>query len=150
MDILPLGQRELVLRGLGVVLGHDDGVGHHLPVDITEVVPAEPDADGRGRVAQLGREHVSVGHRRGPDGHVLLPAHLLPESDPGLGLNLEGVVLAREQVLDGALALGGIELAAVDRDERLALVGRQAELDDEPGDDAVGLQARNLPPEVGE
>ena len=69
----------------------------------------------------------------------------LSVSDPCLGLNLESVILARNQVFDGALPFRGVELAAVVRNEGLALLGRKSELNDETGDHAVRFQSRNFP-----
>ncbi len=95
----------------------------YLSVDVAKVVPAIPDADGGGRVAQLGREDVTVWNRRSPDGHVLLPTYKLTVANPGLGLNLEGVVLARSKILDCSLTLRGIELTTIFRDKGLTLLG---------------------------
>ena len=85
LDVLPLGQRQLVLRRFGVILGHDDGVGHDLPVAVAEVVSAEAHADRRCRVRQLGRENVAIWHRWRPNGHVLLPPNELK--------NIEGTMI---------------------------------------------------------
>ena len=119
-----------------------------MTVDVAEVVAPEPDADGRRRVGQLGGEDVTVGDRRGPDRHVLFPPDELTKPDPGLSLDLEGVVLPGQEVLDGALPLRRVELSAVVRNERLTFLRGQSELDDEAGDDSVGLQPRYFPPEI--
>ncbi len=48
----------------------------------------------------------------------------LSVSDPGFRLNLEGVVLARNQIFDGALSFRGVELSRVVRNEGLTLLSR--------------------------
>jgi len=69
----------------------------------------------------------------------------LSVSDSSFRLNLEGVVLARNQIFDGALSFRGVELSRVVRNEGLTFLGRKSELDDEPGDHSVRFKSRNLP-----
>ncbi len=96
----------------------------YLSIVVAEVVPAIPDANGRGGMAQLGREDFTGRNWRGPDRHVLVITHKLTVSNPCLGLDLEWVILARSQTLDCSLTFWGIEITTFFRDECLTFLGR--------------------------
>ena len=77
----------------------------------------------------LSVKHRPGGHRRGEDWHLLLLAQRRAVADLGLGLDLEGVLLAGGEVADGALVLVRVEVLGVLGDEGLGGHGLGPPLD---------------------
>ena len=82
--------------------------------------------------------HQPGGHRGGEDWHLL-------PFDLGLGLDLEGVLLAGREVADGALVLVRVKVLGVLGDEGLGGHGLGPPLDGVARDDAVGQQVGQGP-----
>ena len=82
--------------------------------------------------------HQPGGHRGGEDWHLL-------PFDLGLGLDLEGVLLAGREVADGALVLVRVEVLGVLWDEWLGGHGLGPPLDSVACDGAVGQQVGQGP-----
>ena len=89
--------------------------------------------------------HRPGGHRRGEDWHLLFLAQRRTVADLGLGLDLEGVLLAGGEVADGALVLVRVEVLGVLGDEGLGGHGLGPPLDGVARDDAVGQQVGQGP-----
>ena len=105
LGLSPDGKTNVVLRVLGVVLGHDDGVAPHLAVLVREVVLSVSDGDGVHGSGDLGWINILGWHRWGQYWHLANLGLLRAKANLGLCFDLESVFFTRHQSCDGPLGL---------------------------------------------